>query len=369
MVESNFWIRSALIVGVFVAVAYLIGAVATALGTLGGYILIVFLAYLVGSLLIHIVNSLMRIPHMRRSIAIALVYLALLTLIADFVFLVIPATADQVTTLAEGIPDWIPGASDWVSGQLLRIESLFANYGLKVDLQGQARILINSLAERAQTAGTNSVELLGTTISIVFNTLFIVALSFFVVLDGGRRLDEALKVLPPRAEEETRFILKTIDQTFNGYIRGMLVVSLIYGLGTATVMLATGLPAALPVAIISSILLAIPFVGDWLAIILPVIIAIAAGDFIDILIVLATLLFIQQVMLNLLTPRILGHAVRMPAMFVIIAVVLGVQMAGLPGALLGVPTTAVIYTLAVNYGTRIRQRREAKSASGDTSQK
>jgi predicted PurR-regulated permease PerM len=142
----------------------------------------------------------------------------------------------------------------------------------------------------------------------------------------------------------------------------MLVVSMIYGVGTASVMLATGLPAALPAAIISSLLLAVPFIGDWLALALPLLIAIVAGDFITFIIVLAVLLFVQQVMLNLLTPRILGHAVRMPAMLVIISVVLGARLAGVPGALLGVPTAGVLYTLGVHYGTRVRQRREARDA-------
>ena len=142
----------------------------------------------------------------------------------------------------------------------------------------------------------------------------------------------------------------------------MLLVSLIYGVGTASVMLATGLPAALPVALISSVLLAVPFIGDWLALALPLIVAAVAGDFITLIIVLAALLFVQQVMLNLLTPRILGHSVRMPAMLVIIAVVLGARLAGIAGALLGVPTMGVIYAFAVHYGTRIRERREARES-------
>jgi hypothetical protein len=43
-------------------------------------------------------------------------------------------------------------------------------------------------------------------------------------------------------------------------------------------------------------------------------------------------------------------------------VVLGARLAGVPGALLGVPTAGVLYTLAVHYGTRIRQRRETRDA-------
>ena len=196
---------------------------------------------------------------------------------------------------------------------------------------------------------------------IAFAVSLVVVISFYIVLDGGRRLNEALKVLPPRAEHETRYVLGTIDATFHGYVRGLFVISLIYGVGTAVVMTATGLPAALPVALLSSLLLAVPFVGDWLALALPLIVAAVSGDFVTFVIVLSTLLFIQQVMLNLLTPRILGHAVRMPAMLVVVAVVIGARLAGIPGALLGVPTVAVLYTISVHYGMGIRQRREARA--------
>jgi len=80
-------------------------------------------------------------------------------------------------------------------------------------------------------------------------------------------------------------------------------------------------------------------------------------------VVLGTLLFVQQVMLNLLTPRILGHAVRMPAMLVIIAVVVGARLAGISGALLGVPTVGVLYRIATHYGMMVRERREARESA------
>lgn len=360
LIERSWWFRTALVVGVFSAFVYLARALGSLWGFLGDLLLIFFFAWLVGSVLIHVVNSLMRIPHMRRPLAILLVYLGLITLIADFAFLVIPATVQQIEDLASEIPNivaGIPGAID-TADEILR--------GLGVNIGLADRVQVESFNDIAETTGAwltdNAVPILTNLASALFSVTLVIVISFYIVLDGGRRLREGLKVLPPRAERETWFVLTTIDETFHGYVRGMLVVSMIYGVGTASVMLATGLPAALPAAIISSVLLAVPFIGDWLALALPLLIAIVAGDFITFIIVLAVLLFVQQVMLNLLTPRILGHAVRMPAMLVIISVVLGARLAGVPGALLGVPTAGVLYTLAVHYGTRVRQRREARDA-------
>ena len=71
--------------------------------------------------------------------------------------------------------------------------------------------------------------------SAVFAVFLVIALSFYVVLDGGRRLNEALTVLPPRVEEEVRLVLRTFDEIFHGYVRGMMLVSLIYGVQIAPI--------------------------------------------------------------------------------------------------------------------------------------
>ncbi|MCH7482683.1 MAG: AI-2E family transporter [Chloroflexi bacterium] len=363
MLERSFWLRAALVVVVFSAAIYLFGALGRLWAFLGDLLLIFFLAYLVGSLLIQVVNSLMRIPHMPRPIAILLVYMALLTIVADLIILVIPATVEQVIELAEQVPEFVAGAPAFVA----QVDEFVRGFNivLPVDLETLLQEQLDSLTN---FAGTATEAIIANAGGILQNVLFtfwaiglVVVISFYIVLDGGRRLNEALKVLPPRAEHETRFVLRTIDGTFRGYLGGILVISLIYGVGTATVMTVTGLPAALPVAIISSVLLAVPFFGDQLALVLPLIVAAVSGSFVTFLTVLATLLFIQQVMLNLLTPRILGRAVRMPAMLVVIAVVLGFRLAGVPGALLAVPTAGVMYTLSVHYGMGIRRRREARN--------
>ena len=358
MLERSGWFRTAVVVIAFSAIVFLVDTLRRVWDFLGDLLLIFFLAYLVGSLIIHTVRSLMRVPGMKRPLAIALVYAVLIGIASVMGFVVIPATITQAVELANLVPTYIERLPQFID----RVEAYLAGFNINVDTA--TLIQYDSLSNWGGALGgiaqDNALNIARNVVSIVFSVSLVTVISFYVVLDGGRRLNEALKVLPPRAERETRFVLSTIDETFRGYLRGMVLVSMIYGVGTATVMLATGLPAALPVAFVSSILLAVPFIGDWLALALPLIVAAASGNFITLLTVLLTLLFVQQVMLNLLTPRILGRAVRMPAMLVVIAVVLGARLAGIAGALLGVPTMGVVYALAVHYGMVVRKRRGAR---------
>jgi len=359
MNERSFWAKAAIILVAFAAGVYLIQSLARLWGFMGDLIMIIFFGWLVGSVLIHFVNGLMNVPYMRRPIAIVLIYLAFIILVVDFVLLVLPAAANQLLDLVDNLPSLVGRIPNWLEG----IERFFNRFGIEIDLASRYRSEVSIeelLSQGVNFLADNVVSIVQAIGSALFRIGLVIVLSFYVVLDGGRRLNTSLTVLPPKVEEEVRLVLRTFDGIFHGYIRGMLLVSLIYGVSVATIMMVTDLPAALPSAIIASLLLAIPFIGDYLALALPLVVAALAGDLVTFLIVLITLLFVQQVMLNILTPRILGHAVRMPAGLVVVAVIVGARLADIPGALLGVPAGAVIYSLAIVYGTRIRQRREDK---------
>ncbi|MEX2599462.1 MAG: AI-2E family transporter, partial [Dehalococcoidia bacterium] len=362
VVERSFWFRLALILVSLSAMIFLIDALRRFWGFLGDILLAIFFAWLVASILLHIINNLMRIPKMRRPWAIAIVYLALITLVADFAFLVVPAAVNQVVDIAELLPEYV----DQLPALVGNVEDLVAQIGIEIQLLNQFQLdsIDQVVANAADWATANSIEIVQSVFSALLLVGLVIVLSFYFVLDGGRRLNESLKVLPARAEREVRFVLRIVDETFYGYVRGMFVISLLYGIAVAIVMLATGLPAAFPTAIITAIILAIPFVGGPIALILPSLIALLAGDFpTTVLIVGGSLLLFQQIMGNLLEPRILGRAVRMPAMIVVVAVIVGARLAGVAGALMGVPLSAVAYILAVHYGMRIRHAREAREAA------
>lgn len=353
--EQSRWFRAGVVLVSLGAVVYLILAMIRLWDFMGDLIMIVFSSWLVAAILIHLIDKLMTIPHMKRPVAIVIVYMGFATLLAVFALLVMPATASQVQDLARDIPEYVTEIPEALEGG----EEFLANLGLNVDLVSRYELIsVETMADQATSFLTDEATgILQGLVTTILAIGLVLVLSFYIVLDGGRRLNQSLTVLPENWEKEVRLVLRTFDNTFHGYLSGLLVVSLIYGISTASVMFSMDLPLALPVAILASLFLAVPFIGDWLALALPLLIAALAGDFFTFVVVLAVLLFVQQVMLNLLTPRILGRAVRMPAMLVVISVVLGARLAGVPGAFFGVPVAAVIYSLAVTYGTRIRERR------------
>ena len=96
----------------------------------GDLFLVLFLAYLVGSLIIHTVRSLMHIPGMKRPIAIGLVYLFLIGIAAFIVLVVLPATVTQALDLV----DVLPGYLERLPGFVERVERELLGYGIEIDL-------------------------------------------------------------------------------------------------------------------------------------------------------------------------------------------------------------------------------------------
>ena len=370
MSEQSGWFKAAAVLVSLSATIFLFTIFGQVWSFLGDLILTVFFAWLMASILIHIINNLMRVPHMKRPLAIVIVYVGLIALIADAALLLIPATVSQAVEMAESLPQYL----NYVPEIINTTDAFLVTIGLDLNLREQYGLdsFDNMISRWSNLLTDNAAKVATSIASALFNIGLAVVLSFYFVIDGGRRTGKVLTILPPAWENEARIVLGVFDKTFHGYIRGLFVISIIYGVGTAAVMIVMDLPGALPVAIISALLLVVPILGDWLALGLPLIVAATQGDIFTFIVVLAVLLFIQQVMLNILTPRILGNAVKMPAMLVIMSLVLGARLAGVWGVLLAVPTAGVIYSLAVAYGSRIRERRNeanAQLASHETSQK
>ena len=129
LIERSLWFRTALVVIVFSAIVFLADALGRVWGFLGDLVLILFLSWLVGSLLIHVVNNLMRVPHMPRGVAILIVYLGLINLVLVFAFLVIPATSKQVLELAEKVPTYV----EQLPGLVTNTQNFLAGLGIELD--------------------------------------------------------------------------------------------------------------------------------------------------------------------------------------------------------------------------------------------
>jgi predicted PurR-regulated permease PerM len=180
----------------------------------------------------------------------------------------------------------------------------------------------------------------------------VLILSFYIMLDGDKIATLFVELMPSRYREDVAGGLELIDRTFGGFVRGQLIQAAVYGVGCLLVMALADLPYALVISLFSGLAMLIPFIGPYLAVAPPVILAVilAPGA---VWWVFALLFVLQFVVINVLAPRILSQSVGIHPLLVFAAVLVGAKVAGGWGAIFGVPLAAMLYLLVRAFYQRV----------------
>ena len=140
----------------------------------------------------------------------------------------------------------------------------------------------------------------------------------------------------------------------SGYITGNLAISVICGVTTFVVLLILGMPYAAPLALLVAVLDLVPLVGATLGGALLVIVGLFVEPWKAIVLLVFVLVY-QQVESNFLQPIVYSKAVQLNGLVILIALLVGGQLLGIPGALLAIPVAEIIRILI----TEIRDYRRA----------
>lgn len=196
-------------------------------------------------------------------------------------------------------------------------------------------------------AAENALVLAQAVATLTFNAVMVLFLSFYIMLDGDRIAHRVLDVLPARYHQVLHHLAHSIDRSFGGYVRGAAVVSAIYGVGIALLMTSQGLSYVMPVSAMAGAFMAIPLVGGILAFLPPVAIAAFKGSLGTLVIVLVVSLVFQQIILNVVQPKVMGDSLGIHPLVIFLAILLGAREAGFWGLVFAVPVAAVLNSMAV----------------------
>jgi predicted PurR-regulated permease PerM len=298
------------------------------------------------------VNLLAR--HMRRGPAIALAYLGLLLIPVLLALILIPPIVNGVNDLAAKAPQYATDAQDYVQKNrtLRRLEK---DYGVVSQLQTQAKKLP---AKIGNAAGTLTSIGLGV-VNSIFAGLTILILSIFMVADGRRWVLKALAFQPLERRERLDRALSRISTAVANYVGGALAQATIAGLTSFVVMTILGIPFAAPLAVLVAFGDLIPLVGATIAAVLVGIVTIFADFPIDTIIWAVWAIVYQQVENTVIQPQIQRRAVNLHPFLVLVSVLFGSTLFGVPGALLAIPAAASVQ-IAVGEWWHFRQSGRAQ---------
>jgi predicted PurR-regulated permease PerM len=311
-----------------------------------------------------------------RGLAVSLVYLGLVVvIIASGIFLV-PVTVTQLSQLGERLPEYITQVPDWTEA----LQENLARLNVYVDLTSIYQP--EEMSRRAESIGAaliqNALVVVTEVASGVANTLIVIMLSFYMMLDGKKVTKQALALIPARYHDELSVAAKSIERTFGGFIRGQLFMALLYAAFVTLTMTITRLRFATAIGSLAGLVMFIPVMGAPIAMVMPAIIALFQNPSLAFWMLLI-MTFYQQILLHIVMPKVMSEVIGMPPLLILAAIMISTRLIGLWGFIFGIPVAGAIYATGTFFLERgkeqqrktmekVEPQKAAEEAQGDGKQ-
>jgi predicted PurR-regulated permease PerM len=263
-----------------------------------------------------------------RWLAILAVYLLIVGAVITVGFLVIPPLVTQARALGSALPDLID-----------RGQTLLIRYGLL-----DHRITLEEVIRRAPSSGdaVGTVAMAATgVVSGFFALLTVLILTFYLLVESERLFRGFARLFPRGDRPRVREAAAEISVKVSAWLSGQLFLGTVIGVSAAIGLYALGVPYFYVLALVAAFGEMIPVVGP----VLSAIPAVAVGFTVSPKTGLFVLIFFlaqQQIENHFLVPKIMSRQVGVSAVTVIIALLIGGSVLGILGAILAVPTAAIL---------------------------
>ena len=304
----------------------------------GSIFLIVFLAWLLSFVMSPLVAYLEERLDLPRPAIVVGTYVLALVVFGFVLFYTGAALTDQVAELATRYPETerniLAVLADWERG---------LQFGrLQIDLTGLYDGAVTGLQQIGQAIVERVQDIAAVTIAAIGSLFLIIVLSLYMLMDSGRILARLRSAVPRRYRDEAQLFERSIVRAFGGFLRAQLILAGIQALLVAVVGTIFGIPYLFLWGTISALAMLIPVFGPPLALLPPIVGAVlfAGGAAIPATIILVA---VQTVLVNWLQPRLMRGALGLHPILVLVGLLLGAQVAGVWGALFGIPVIAVLW--------------------------
>ncbi len=325
------WAWRVILIG---ALVYFLGRVA---GILSEVVIPVAIAILLAALLTPVARRL-RGWGLPGGLATAITLLAGLAIIAGGLTLIVNSILDQSAELSSNVVAGFNNLIAYLQRSPLNLRSDFFQYDqLVTRLQG-------FLTDSRSTIATYAAEI-GAQVGHFFAGLAIAIFSLIFFLHDGRFIwTFLLRFFPPPARERVDHAGVRGWQALSHYVRATVIVALVDGIGVLIAALVLRVPVAPALAALVFLGAFIPIIGAFVSGFAAVLVALVAVGWVQALIMLGAIILVMQIEGHIMQPFILGRAVKLHPLAVVLAIAIGLVLAGIVGALLVVPLLAFTKT-------------------------
>jgi predicted PurR-regulated permease PerM len=216
------------------------------------------------------------------------------------------------------------------------LKSLNEDYDIVSKLKEEAGKLPSKIGDATNVLGDIGVGL----VNSVFAFVTILILSIFMVSSGGRYIDRFLESQDPSHRDRLRRTLDSISNAISGYVGGALVQATLAGVFAFIMLTILGAPFAGALALIVAFGDLVPVVGATIAAFLVGIVMLFVNFPVGLIVWIIYAIVYQQIENYVIQPQIQRRAVAVEPLVILVAVLFGSTLFGVPGALLAIPTAA-----------------------------
>ncbi len=278
-----------------------------------------------------------RLPH---ALAVMLTFLFFLLLVVFLVSLVVPVVQQEIQEIISDIPYYARQIQFYIE----EFTDYLLAYGLERDHLETIINFPSNIPRLVDEVALISVSMVSSAVEIFF-VLFIV---FYLLYDFQSVRDMIIKLVPTAQQGHAKDIMKIVDQNFGGYIRGNIVRCTVVGIITGIILSAFGVPYALLLGVLAGVLNIILYIGPYIAAI-PAFLLSFSPHTPSPFTIIAIYVFVQILDGIVISPLLLGRAVRLKPITVIVCLLIGQQLAGFLGMILSTPLAGIARSLLAYY--------------------
>lgn len=272
----------------------------------------------------------LRLPH---APAVVLAFLLFLLFTIAVGGLIIPLVQNEIRSILTEIPFY----ARQIQFHIADLTEYLQGFGLERE---HLESIINfpaNIPRLAEEATRFSISVFAAAVDI-FLILFIV---FYLLYDFQGVRNAIVWIAPVPYREHAAALISIVDNNFGGYIRGNIVRCTAVGILTGIILFLIGFPYALLLGVLAGVLNIIYYIGPFISII-PALLLSFSPDAPSPLLIIAIYVFVQALDTSVISPLVLGRAIRIKAITVIVCMLIGQQLAGFLGMILSVPLAGIV---------------------------
>ncbi|MBE6776906.1 MAG: AI-2E family transporter [Ruminococcaceae bacterium] len=286
---------------------------------------------------------------LKRIICLLLTYVIAFGIISLLVLVLIPDIVETILQVVKNLPTFLADIREWAI-------SVAQNFGIEaesipvltLDTESLTKGLQNILTSYSNNIVDGAVDVTSSVIGGIYDTVFSLFISVYVLAQKeriGRFVKKLINAYTPKKIAKRVYHISSLAaDAFSRFIGGQLVEACILGALCYVGMLILGIPNAATISVLVGVTALVPIVGAVAGISIGFLLLVITDPLKAVLFV-AFMLILQQLEGNLIYPRVVGKVVGLPGVIVISVVLVGGNIGGILGALISVPTAAVIFVL------------------------